>query len=168
MSIEVPYNRYIAEVNQQLTKGGLFLTSKSEKVNAMTIGWGGITVFWGRPIFLVPVRKSRFSHGQIEATGEFTVSVPVGVDLSDALKFCGTKSGRDVDKFAACNLTAQPGRVVSVPVIGECPLHYECKVVYKQDMIPENLAQEIDKKFYPDYHTFYFGEIVACYAKEEL
>lgn len=160
---EVPYNEYISEVNKKLTASGLFLTTKADKLNTMIIGWGGITYFWGKPIFIVPVRESRFTHGQIEKSGEFTVSVPLNEDMKKALAFCGSKSGRDYDKFKECGLTAVPAQKINTPVIGECSLHYECKVVYKQDMIKENLNKDIDNKWYPDYHTIYFGEIVACY-----
>ena len=76
---------------------------------------------------MVPVRKSRYTHGLIEKSGEFTVSVPLNKDLKDALMFCGTKSGRDYDKFKECNLTPIPGKEIDTPVIGECQLHYECK-----------------------------------------
>lgn len=162
---EVAYNEYLAEVEKQLKGGGAFLTAKGEKVNTMVIGWGGINVYWNKPIFVVPVRKSRYTHELIEKAGEFTVSIPLNEDMRKALAFCGTKSGRDFDKFKECNLTPVPGQKINTPVIKECSLHYECKVVYKQDMIPENLNPEIDNKFYANsnYHTLYFGEIVACY-----
>lgn len=165
---QVPYNQYLVEVEQHLKQGGVFLSAKAEKINTMVIGWGGINVYWGKPIFVVPVRKSRYTHGLIEKSGEFTVSIPLKEDMRKALAFCGTKSGRDFDKFKECNLTPEPGQKVNAPIIKECSLHYECKVVYKQDMIPDNLDAEIDKKFYPspDYHTLYFGEIVACYLTE--
>lgn len=162
---EVPYNEYIAEVDKHLKEGGIFLTTKGEKINAMVIGWGGINIYWGKPVFIVPVRKSRYTHGQIEKSGEFTVSIPLNEDMSKALAFCGSKSGRDYDKFKECGLTPVPGQKVDTPIIKECSLHYECKVVYKQDLIPENLDPEIKKKAYPrsDYHTLYFGEILSCY-----
>ena len=162
---EVSYNRYLAEVDYYLTNGGLFLTAEKEKVNTMVIGWGGINVFWNKQVFLAAVRKSRYTHKLIEKTGEFTVSVPLERDLKQALDFCGTKSGRDFDKFKACGLTPIPGQKINAPVIGECPLHYECRVIYKQDMLPGNLDPEIKGEFYPDpdFHTFYIGKIVACY-----
>ena len=161
----VPYNEYLVEVIQQLRQGGLFLNTKGEKNNTMTIGWGGINIYWSKPIFVVPVRKSRYTHGLIEKAREFTVSVPLKEDMVKALEFCGTRSGRDFDKFKECNLTPVPGQKVNAPIIKECSLHYECKVVYKQDMVPDNLDAEIAKQYYspPDYHTLYFGDIVACY-----
>ncbi len=163
---DVPYNQFMQDVNKQLTSGGVFLTTLGEKVNTMVIGWGGITVFWGKPIFIVPVRKSRFTHRQLEESGEFTVSIPLNQDLKSALAFCGSKSGKDYDKFQECEITPIPAKILNTPIIGECALHYECKVVYKQDLIPENLNKGINEKWYPDYHTLYFGEILACYTKE--
>ena len=60
MRKDVPYNQYLGEVEKQLKSQGLFLTSKGGKVNTMVIGWGGIVFIWGKPIFMVPVRKSRY------------------------------------------------------------------------------------------------------------
>ena len=159
---DVPYNKYIQEVYEYLP-GGLFLTTCAEKVNTMVVGWGGINICWGKPVFLVPVRKSRYTYELLEQSGEFTISIPVNKDLRKALAFCGTKSGRNYDKFKECGLTAIPGRIVKTPIIGDCTLHYECKVVYKQELISDNLNKEINNMYYPDYHTFYFGEILACY-----
>ena len=163
---DVPYNQFILEVNKKLTSGGVFLSTVGEKTNTMVIGWGGITVFWGKPVFIAPVRKSRYSHGQLDESGEFTISVPLKNDLKAALAFCGSKSGKDYDKFEECNITPAPAKILNTPIIEECELHYECKVVYKQDLIPENLNKGIDKKWYPDYHTLFFGEILACYIRE--
>ncbi|NMA96344.1 MAG: flavin reductase family protein [Clostridiales bacterium] len=164
MQRDIPYNEYILEVNESLTSGGIFLNTKDEKVNSMVIGWGGVTTFWGKPIFIVPVRQSRYTHKQLQNTGEFTISVPLDDSLQKALDFCGTKSGRDYDKLKECGITALDPKVIKTPIIGECKLHYECKVVYQQDLIPENLIEEIDKRWYPDYHTLFFGEILACYT----
>lgn len=163
---DVPYNQFMLEVNKKLTSGGVFLSTVGEKTNTMVIGWGGITVFWGKPVFIAPVRKSRYSHGQLDESGEFTISVPLKNDLKAALAFCGSKSGKDYDKFEECNITPAPAKILNTPIIEECELHYECKVVYKQDLIPENLNKGIDEKWYPDYHTLFFGEILACYIRE--
>lgn len=163
---DVPYNKFIYEVNEKLTSGGVFLSTMGEKLNTMVIGWGGVTVFWGKPIFIAPVRKSRYSYSQLDESGEFTISIPLGDDLSSALAFCGSKSGRDYDKFEECNITPTPAKILNTPIIGECDLHYECKVVYKQDLVPENLNRGIDEKWYPDYHTLFFGEVLACYIRE--
>jgi flavin reductase (DIM6/NTAB) family NADH-FMN oxidoreductase RutF len=152
-----------------LHKKGAFLTVKgSDKVNTMTISWGNIGHDWGRPIFTVLVRKSRYTHGLIENSNEFTVSIPLKNDFKKALSICGTKSGRNVDKIKEANISLQDGRSVSTPVIAGCKLHYECKIVYKQEMNPEFLVDDIKNSSYinGDYHTIYFGEIVDCYLEE--
>ncbi|HHT37715.1 MAG: flavin reductase family protein [Candidatus Wallacebacter cryptica] len=161
---DVQITDYLEIVYQKLAKGGVFLTAQNQSsLNTMTIGWGGITHFWAKPIFIVPVRRSRYTYDLIDSAGEFTVSVPLEADLSAQLRFCGTHSGRDVDKFQSAGITAVPGQVISTPVIAQCELHFECKTVYKQTMDPAFLDAAVQERWYPDYHTLYFGEIVACY-----
>ena len=89
-------------------------------------------------------------------------------DMSKAIAFCGTKSGRDVDKFKMCNLEIANSRNVISPIIKVPGIHYECKIIYKSAMNHVHLDKEYDKSLYPqkDYHTLYFGEIVACYETE--
>ncbi|MGH4119744.1 flavin reductase family protein [Clostridium sp.] len=147
---------------------GAFLTVKSgEKINTMTISWGNVGYEWNRPIFTVLVRKSRYTHDLIENSDDFTVSIPLSKDLKNALAVCGSKSGRDIDKFKECKLTPEDSRNVDTPIIGECELHYECKIVYKQDMNPKLLSKDVAESSYADgdYHTLYYGEIVATYTK---
>jgi flavin reductase (DIM6/NTAB) family NADH-FMN oxidoreductase RutF len=162
----IPYNEYLPVALESLSAGGAFLTVGSgEELNVMTIGWGTVGYIWNKPIFTVPVRSSRYTYKLIDGVDEFSVSIPLDNSLKEQLHFCGTKSGRDVDKFKECGLIAQPGQVISTPVIGQCPLHYECKIVYKQAMNPGLIAKEIEKKHYQDqnFHTIFYGEIVACY-----
>lgn len=45
-----------------------------------------------------------------------------------AADFCGVRSGREVDKFAACGLTPQAASAVSAPLLAESPLSIECRV----------------------------------------
>lgn len=147
---------------------GAFLTVKSgDKINTMTISWGNVGYEWNRPIFTVLVRKSRYTYDLIENSDDFTVSIPLNENLKKALAVCGSKSGRDIDKFKECNLTLEKSENVDTPIIGECELHYECKIVYKQEMNPKFLSNAIVESFYKDgdYHTLYYGEIVATYMK---
>lgn len=164
---DVPYDKHMTKVSEKLSSNGIFLTVQGDKLNTMTIGWGFIGHMWGKPIFIVPVRKSRFTYGLIENSDNFTVSIPYG-DMKKELSYCGSRSGRDVDKFKELGLIPVDGKVVSTPVIEQCDLHYECKIVYKQVMNPEFLDKEYDSRWYgnKDYHMLYYGEIVACYEKE--
>src|SRR5690606_22606904 len=84
---------------------------------------------------------------------------------NNELVYCGTKSGRDINKFEQCNLTIIKGQKISTPIIGECELHYEFRVIYQQAMEPSALDREIKNSIYPnnDYHVLYFGEILDTY-----
>lgn len=160
----VDFRNYSDLVLQKLSSGGVFLTSKLDgNVNTMTVGWGGVNFYWKEGVFEAPVRYSRYSHDMIEKSGVFTVSVPIDNDVKKQLAFCGSHSGRDCDKIAECGLTLRDGVTVDVPVIADCNLHFECEVVFKADMNKENLDKNIDERWYPDYHTVFFGKIKACY-----
>ncbi|MEG6585342.1 flavin reductase family protein [Dendrosporobacter sp. 1207_IL3150] len=164
---EVNYNQYADKAIEVLSKGAFLTTAADGEVNTMTIAWGSIGFIWAKPVFMVMVRPSRHTYNLIEKSGEFTVSIPLK-DMQQALAICGTKSGRDMDKFAAAGLTTLAGQKLATPVIANCGLHFECKIVYKQAMTDENLDSEINAKKYStgDYHTLYFGEIVATYIEE--
>ncbi len=125
---------YSHEVLNKLNPGIFLNTSANDEDNTMIIGWGGINVVWGRPIFIVLVRDSRATYSLIEQSNEFTVSVPLKNKMLKEIGICGTKSLRDIDKFSVCNFSKVQGRTVNTPIIGDCELHYECKVVYKQTL----------------------------------
>lgn len=94
--------------------------------NIVTVAWTGIANS-EPPMAYISLRKSRFSHQLITESGEFVINLPTAA-LAKALDFCGVKSGRDVDKFKECSLTAAPAEKVGCPIIAECPLNLECKV----------------------------------------
>ena len=173
--IEVSYTDYLKETNKMLGHGGLLLASVDAKgnPNAMTIGWGTIGIIWAKPIFIVLVRPSRYTYDLIEITNDFTVNVPTP-KLADKVSYFGTVSGRNQNKFKAKGLTVSPGKKVKSPIIDECVINYECRVVHKNDVIPDRLADEIRYSAYRqgDFHRIYFGEILVVYAdidaKEKL
>jgi len=147
-----------------LIEKGAFLTAKAAGMcNTMTIGWGMMGVCWRKPVLMVAVRNSRHTFQIMEAAEDFTVSMPSG-NLRDEIFYCGTKSGREVNKFEECDLKIAAGRQVDSPIIDTPGLHVECVIAFKTAMQPGNLASKFHG-LYPqkDYHTLYFGEIVACY-----
>ncbi len=97
------------------------------------------------------------------------MSIPVKGELKKELGICGSKSGRDMDKFDVCNLTAEQGQIVDCPIIKEANLHIECRVVAKTLLAGDKMNNEIIDMCYDadydngDYHTLFFGEIVDCY-----
>lgn len=159
----IKFNELSKELLEQLMKGA-FLTvkDKSGKLNTMTIAWGTIGFMWSKPIFMVMVRKSRYTYQLIEHANQFTVSFPLHGQLKTELMVCGTKSGRDIDKFKECSLDFSKINEFPTPIITKCDLHVLCNIVYKQPFNPED-ADESIKSVYgeeKDYHTLYFGEII--------
>lgn len=167
--VEAHYLEYAKETIEVMTNEGLMLAcaDKAGKANAMAIGWGAIGAIWGKPMFVVLVRPSRYTYELMEQLDDFTVNVPPR-ELAEVVTYFGTVSGRHHDKFEEKGLTAVPARTVKSPIIEECVIHYECKVVHKNDVVPENLARDILTGAYPndDFHRVYFGEILAVSADE--
>ena len=133
----------------------------------MTVGWATIGYVWRKPIMMIAVRPTRHTHTIIEKAQDFTVSIPSS-DMQREIAFCGTKSGRDYDKFKECDLLVAAGQKVSSAIIKTPGIHYECKIVFKSYMDPSYLDKAYDAEIYPekDYHTLYFGEIMSCYLTE--
>jgi len=161
----VDYVDCLEETIRAFEESRVLLVSQGKQglPNAMAIGWGQIGIIWGKPVFTVLVRPSRYTYKLIEETGDFTVNI-VPPQLKDVVQYCGTTSGRSHDKFQEKSLTAIPSSKVKTPMIKQCILHYECKIVYKNDLISSELKASIISAFYPkgDFHRFYFGEILAC------
>jgi flavin reductase (DIM6/NTAB) family NADH-FMN oxidoreductase RutF len=154
----------IAQRAVELIKGGAFLVVQAKgRKNVMTIGWAMFGYVWRKSIMMVAVRNSRFTHGIIEEADRFTVSVPTG-NMQKAVNFCGSKSGKDLNKFKECGLVTTKAQKVSTPILEIPGVHYECKMIYKSPMDPKFMDKELEV-LYPkkDYHTLYFGEILACY-----
>lgn len=160
----------IKEAAEQLSKGGAFLNTAFEgEKNTMTISWAAMGRIWNKPVMIVAVRYSRHSFEYIDRAGEFTVSFPASGQLAGELTICGTKSGRDIDKFTECGFEAIEAKTVAAPMIDKCRIHIECRVVYKQAMEPGNLDEGIKETFYRpgnDYHVLYYGEVTTCYINE--
>jgi flavin reductase (DIM6/NTAB) family NADH-FMN oxidoreductase RutF len=161
----IEYNEKTPELLKILEKGAFLTTKSGERLNAMTIGWGSVGYSWGKPIFMAMVRKSRYTYDLLEQSREFTVSFPTD-DAKAAIGVCGSKSGRDIDKFSACGLKTLPSTKIDTPVLDIQGIHFECKVLYQNDMLPNTLVAPYEKACYPngDHHVLYFAEIVASYV----
>ena len=168
----------LGKLHKELKKGILLTTASGNEFNTMTIAWGSVGIEWAKPIFIAYVRTGRHSHKLLDENPEFTINVPLDERPGKVIAYCGTNSGRDVDKFKEMGLTAVPGEKVSVPAIKELPLTLECKVIYKQLQDKSVISDELKASFYPedqpseacggncDYHTMFYGEIVATYIQK--
>jgi len=103
------------------------------------------------PMMAISVAPARFTHDLILNSGEFVLAWP-GEDLAEQTMFCGTHSGRDVDKFAATGLTAVPGDHVAAPLVKECIANLECRVA---------------GHLTTGDHTIFAGEILEVWTRDE-
>ncbi len=168
--LKVSLTAYSEETIHTLNRCGCLLVSgKIKKANVMTIGWGLIGILWGKPFFMVAVRPSRHTHNFIEETWDFTVNIPKK-GMEKIVNYCGNVSGREHDKFKEKGLTMLPGKKVNSPIISECIIHYECKVIFKSKVVPSDLPRKIKWAYYKlgNYHTLYFGEILATFVDEDV
>lgn len=122
-----------------------------ERYNVITIAWTGI-INTEPPLTYISVRKSRYSHELLLRNREFVINL-VNEETVFAADYCGVRSGREADKFKVQNLTAVPADIVKVPMIAECPVNIECKVL--------NIVS------YPT-HDMFISEIVKVHANESL
>lgn len=72
--------------------------------NTMTASWGGLGFLWNRPVAFVFIRPQRYTFPFAEENSGLTLSF-FGEEYRDALKICGSRSGRDTDKVAEAGLT---------------------------------------------------------------
>jgi flavin reductase (DIM6/NTAB) family NADH-FMN oxidoreductase RutF len=144
--------------------GGVLLVAGPgpEAANVMTISWGTFGIMWGRPVVMVMVRPTRHTWRFIEEAPDFTLNW-LGDAWTDAVALCGTRSGRDLDKFAATGLTPVSGTIVHAPVLAQAELQLECTVVYRAPVEEARFVVDL-AQWYPakDYHGLFFGELVAA------
>lgn len=142
-----------SEYLKQLETGAFILVEHEGKRNVMTIGWGGLVRMWDRDILMVPVRTSRYTHELLQAVDEFIVSVPPEGAMLDELSFCGSRSGRNIDKIKDCDLTPSGGMV-------GCK-NYRAKIILRQPMEEDKLDEAFLNNYYPlrNLHVLYYCEI---------
>ncbi len=105
----------------------LVVTGTMEKANIVTIAW--VTLLTSSPPTLgISVGTKGFSGDEILKNKHFTVNI-ASVDKMVEADFCGITSGKDVDKFSKTGFTRMESKHVPSPIIKECPLNLECKLI---------------------------------------
>ncbi len=106
----------------------LVVTGSMDQANIVTIAW--VSLLTSVPPTLgISVGTRGYSGQAILEQKEFTVNIATA-DIMVEADFCGISSGREVDKFKLSGLTKMPSSQVAPPIIGECPLNLECKLVH--------------------------------------
>jgi flavin reductase (DIM6/NTAB) family NADH-FMN oxidoreductase RutF len=149
-------------------RGALLCVGDAEHSNVMTISWGFTGVIWNQPMFVALVRPTRYSHEFLKTVKTFSVNF-LSSRFSEQIAFCGTRTGRHVDKWQHCGFTRRSGQMIATPTIDEADLILECRIQHEQNLDPDGFMAKEIKSHYPinDYHTMYFGRIEYMEGKEE-
>ena len=144
-----------------------------DEPNIITVAWCG-TLCTSPAMTYVSIRPERFSYHLIEESGSFVINLTTEA-LARSVDFCGVRSGRDVNKFMECNLTAAKSNKVSAPSILESPVNIECEV--KQILttggshdifIAEVVSVSVDDRYFDETGKFHFERTKPiCYSHGE-
>ena len=140
--------------------GGALLTAVKEngEVNTMTVSWGGVGILWGKQVAFVFVRPQRYTFEFAENGTKMSLTF-FDESKKDVLTYCGTKSGRDVDKFKECALKYNLEK--GYPVFDDAKYTLKLRKIYS-DTIKKDCFFDTDSlKWYKndDFHTVYVCEI---------
>jgi flavin reductase (DIM6/NTAB) family NADH-FMN oxidoreductase RutF len=166
MTLEpIPFTHFGANVFHLFDRQWLLLTAgdfASGQFNAMTISWGSLGIMWNRPFVQVVVRPTRHTHSFMDRFETFAVTA-LTEEYRGALNLLGSRSGRDGDKIAAARLTPVASTVVAAPAFAEAELVMECRTIYRDPLESRHFLDPRIEENYPekDYHTAFFGEVVA-------
>jgi flavin reductase (DIM6/NTAB) family NADH-FMN oxidoreductase RutF len=141
----------VSEGLRQLPIRPVYLVSAEYKREKNIITVGMFAYFSGKPTLVgVGVAPSRYSYDLIRQSGAYVVNV-VDEKMMQAVRICGEKSGREVNKFELAKLTPEKGVRVKAPLIKESPLSIECKVV---------------KEVETGDHIWFIGEVLATHIRD--
>lgn len=143
----------------------LVSAGNAQKCNTMTASWGGLGVLWNKYVSYIFIRPQRYTMEFLEKEDYYSLCF---FDESErkALSYCGSHSGRDVDKIKETGLT--PAYNEAAPYFEQAKLVFICRKLHGQNIDPACLIDKsIDGDCYPkkDYHKMFIGEIVKVLQK---
>lgn len=143
--VTLPPDRYI------YPRPALLLgTNVNDKPNFMAVGGGGV-VSAKPPMFGIPIQHRHHTLIGIRQNMTFSVNTP-SVDQVKELDYCGIVSGRNADKAADCGFEVFYGTLETAPMIEQCPLNHECRVLHILNT---------------GSHAFIVGQIEGSYISED-
>jgi len=147
------------------SKWMLITAGKIDFFNTMTASWGGAGFLWNKPVVFCFIRPERYTYQFMEENTFFSLSF-FKEKYRDALKICGTHSGKNFDKLKTAKITPIEG-VTKTVVFKEASMIFECKKIYFDDIKKHNILDYDIFQNYEDsgFHRMYIGEILYCGIK---
>lgn len=145
----------------------LITSGTPDHYNTMTASWGQMGIMWGVPATFCAVRTSRHTFDYMERNNIYTFSF-FDDKYHKVLGYCGSHSGRDVDKAKETGIT--PVEIDGSTTFKEAKLVFVIKKMYSKIFDPGSFTdpEERDKHYNENnpLHKEYIGEILAVYVKE--
>lgn len=115
--------------------------------NITPVGWAA-PICNEPPMFGISLRSSRFSHQLILKSKKFAINFPT-IEMLKDVDYCGTFSGKGRNKLKNTGFNLIYPTKKSPPIIKECPVNIECKVISHK-----NYGQ----------HTHFIGKMEKIYV----
>ncbi len=142
------------EASDFIKEDVLLFTRNGSQPNVMTLTFKSFGIILGDPCLTIFVNSKRFTSELLETNPEFTICR--GGRVPDYIGGCGKYTGRDTEKISLFSMETLPGQLVSVPVLKECKVSYECKLVeYSESVIMEG-------------YKMYIGQIEGVFLHENV
>ena len=120
------------------------------KANPIALGWTMITSH-KPPMMAVSIGLPRYSLEAFRAAEAFTIAMPSEHQADETMLF-GTKSGRDMDKFAAAGTPLTAAAAIDGVLMADAVANFEC--VKRGEMTTGD-------------HVLFVGEIVASHLNPD-
>ncbi|MBN2394175.1 MAG: flavin reductase family protein [Anaerolineae bacterium] len=117
------------------------------KANFATLGDCGIMGL-NPPLVYVSLHENHYTTQGIEENQTYSINIP-STSMLAVTDYCGQVTGTEVDKSSLFEVFY--GKVETAPMIGECRVNLECRVV---------------KAFAIEHRRIYVGEVVQAYVDE--
>lgn len=164
--VSVPPESFKLNSFDAIGKGMLITATKPDGTyNTMTASWGGLGVLWGRQVCTVYIRPQRYTF-EFAEQGELLTLSFLSERYADALRICGTKSGRDIDKIRESHLTPCSGKGSGV-YFAEANSVILARKLYADDLKEGCFVDKTCLSHYvaKDFHRMYICEITGILTK---
>ena len=142
------------------------------KANPITLGWTMI-VSGKPPMLAIAVAYKRYSVEVINYSKCFTIAFPSS-EMADAALFFGSKSGRDIDKFAEFDCKTEPANAIDSILLTDAVANFECTlesqtpagdhIIYVGKVVCSHISTEPKKRLYTVAPGHKMGAVEIAYS----
>lgn len=164
---QVAADKIPGNIIKLLNDATLITSGSGENVNVMAASWGGLGVFWEKPVSFCFLGAQRYSVTTMDKGDTYTISFYTEA-YKDAIQYCGSTTGRNEDKIKGSGLT--PIKTPSgATAFAEAWMIFECKKIIaqplSQDAIADKTSDAAKKWNGKELHKMYIGEILNVWVK---